>query len=99
MKLYKLVIVFVLCIIGVVIIGSGKLREFSWGHCIYVGDRCMARQDYLAALGYYEKILGSDSGHVVAHLRAAAALDSMVRPIEAGWHYDAVAKKTKNVLP
>lgn len=67
---------------------SGHLRQGFYSYLFYKGDRKMSKQDYLAALGYYEKILGSDSAHCAAHLRAAAALDSLRRPVESKWHYE-----------
>ncbi len=66
---------------------SGKAMRLRNALLISRGDAKMHHKDFLAALGCYEKILGTDSTDATAHLRAAIALDSMQRPIEAGWHY------------
>lgn len=66
---------------------SGKAMQWRNAIMIARGDTKMHQRDFLAALGCYEKILGSDSTDATAHLRAAIALDSMHRPVEAGWHY------------
>jgi len=71
---------------------SGRAVDAYDATLIRRGDAKMRQKDYLAALGLYERILSREGKSGMAHLRAAAALDSMRRPVEAGWHYKDAAK-------
>lgn len=91
MKVFRKMIVWA---IGTIILGSflylyfsGKLQKTYSAYLLSVAQGKMDDQDYLAAVGWYEKALDADSADSFAHFKMAVALDSLKRPVEAGWHY------------
>jgi Tfp pilus assembly protein PilF len=76
---------------------TGTIQKKYSHYLSKIAEEKMKNQDYLAAVGYYEKVLDVDSTDAKGHLDMAIALDSLKRPVEAGWHYkDAIRYREMN---
>ena len=87
-KTIKWTVFIIIVIFGAWAVATGRYTEYRIERQIKKGDKRMAQKDFMSALGCYEQAMGVDSTSAKAHLRAAIALDSLHRPVEAGWHYN-----------